>query len=513
MPTPDRAWGMLVMLALAGCPGGGSALGDVCGDTSDCGGGLQCLSSICVPICQRGPDCGDGYGCDKSGICRPATGQPGDPCTSETSCASGLACEIDGTATDPDGMLLASCTAQNDTMPTGAACTLDGDCRNGTCALGRCVDLCASTTDCALSATCMTIPRVDPPSKHLLGSFRGCLPSSGSIQWSIPIAGPSEQVVLPVPSRATSLSVMFSVDDRTQLVGVTRLVAPDGTVDYVLCRGTTCDPVAIFYNSLVRHAPALGMSVLAIPSTPSAPLQSGVYTVDVSSLRADLVPGSSIPKMTVVAKLDSGVTLDLHFHFLDLSEHPCAASLGPGSLNATSAPTAAFFKDDFIGTMKGIFAHGGIELGDATYDDITDHPDLEGLDIRDAPSLLALGAYTGGVNVFFVRTLSPVGLEAFGPNPGPAALAKTPQSGVVIGMDTLCYRTWKDVARITAHEVARYMGLYHNIEAESSSLSPRFDPIPDSDTSSNNLMFYSELGGLELSAGQRDILSRSAVLR
>jgi hypothetical protein len=78
----------------------------------------------------------------------------------------------------------------------------------------------------------------------------------------------------------------------------------------------------------------------------------------------------------------------------------------------------------------------------------------------------------------------------------------------VIGLDTLCYRSWQDVARLTAHEIARYMGLYDNVEIDQN-----VDPILDSDTSSSNLMFYSELGGTDLSNGQRDILSRSPVLR
>ena len=78
-----------------------------------------------------------------------------------------------------------------------------------------------------------------------------------------------------------------------------------------------------------------------------------------------------------------------------------------------------------------------------------------------------------------------------------------------IALDSLCYREWGDVARVTAHEVARYMGLYDNVEIDPS----QTDPIGDSDTSSTNLMFYSELGGISLSSGQREILTRSPVLR
>ena len=83
---------------------------------------------------------------------------------------------------------------------------------------------------------------------------------------------------------------------------------------------------------------------------------------------------------------------------------------------------------------------------------------------------------------------------------------------VVIGLDTLCYRSWSQLARITAHELALYMGLYNNVEIDPMSVRHE-DPIPDSDAAETNLMFYSELGGTELSEGQRYILSRSPVLR
>ena len=80
---------------------------------------------------------------------------------------------------------------------------------------------------------------------------------------------------------------------------------------------------------------------------------------------------------------------------------------------------------------------------------------------------------------------------------------------MIVSLDTLCYRSWGEVARLTSHELARYMGLYDNIEIDPS----RTDPIQDSDYASTNLMFYSELGGTDLSPGQRDILKRSGVLR
>jgi len=505
-----RLRSLFAVLLLAGCPGGDGGIGDHCGDRGDCASSLQCVDSACVPKCQRGPDCGDGYSCDMDGICHAATRQLGDACSSEVDCAAGLACEIDGTATDTQGRLAASCVAQNAGRPAGDACLHDGDCRNGTCALGHCIDLCAETRDCGAGTACALIPRVEAAG----AMFAGCLQARGSLTFPLPVHGPTDFVALPIPGPldgslgARSVAVTFAVEDPTQAVGATLVTAPDGSP--VVTQQRYGDPV--HYTDPVRHQLALGQSVLAMPSSPDAPLQPGVYEMSVASQTALGTPGSATPTATAVLKLDSSVILDLHFYFLNFDEHPCLESFG-GQLDAATASTKSFFQSDYLGQLKSVFAHAGVALGTITYEDLRNHPDLDGLNAANAGSLFALGAHGVGINVFFVRTLSPVGLQALGPAPGPAGLAGTPGSGIVIGADTLCYRSWADVARLTAHELARYMGLYDNVEIDDSDASPRRDPISDSDTSNANLMYFSELGGTELSPGQRDILSRSPVLR
>ncbi|MBA3539101.1 MAG: hypothetical protein H0T79_05695 [Deltaproteobacteria bacterium] len=518
---------MLAVLAIGtGCPTGGSELGERCDVNSDCDRTLQCLTGTCIPRCQRAPDCGDGYACDAGGFCHLATGQQGDACVTEVACAPGLSCQIDGG--DGDG-LLSSCTAQNAGHPAGSRCGDDADCRNGTCALGHCVDLCADTRDCGGGLACMNIPRVEAGGRM----FAGCLPSRGTLTWSIPVIQPTQTIQLPIPDAATAVSVTMNVDDVNQLVGATRLTAPreigsslPGMTLLTTCGEVgpvTCDPIAKAFGNIVRHRPGFAQSVLAMPSrydqsTPHTSFPPGAYDLTVSSLRmteqAGLIAGSAIPRVTAVVKLDSSVILDLHFYFLDLTDHPCEASLGSPKFNAELARTSAAFQDDFLGSLRGTFAQGGVAIGSLTYDDLTDHPDLDGLDVADAASLLALGRFDVGVNVFFVRTLSPVGLQAIGPNPGPAGLANTRQSGIVIGVDSLCYRSWTELSRLTAHELARYMGLYHNVEVVTDPQGrPYGDPIADSDASDTNLMFFSEFGGTELSPGQREILTRSPVLR
>jgi hypothetical protein len=507
-----RSWSLLVVLAvtLLGCPGGDGVIGDTCSSNGACHSELQCFASVCVPRCERAPECGDGYRCDDQGLCQAATGKPGDACTSEVDCSAGLSCQVEGSETTSDGYLFASCIAENAGRPAGAECASDGECRNGTCDLGHCADLCTSTQDCAVGSSCTGIPRVK--SSGLL--YRGCLPSTGSLSWSIPVQGTNDVVMLPIPENARGVSVLFTVEDQSQKVGATQLTAPSGL--------TLIEASNDYYgNELVRHRPEFGQSVLALPSTPTTPLEPGVYTVRVRSLRPGLddMPfnGTATPTMTAVVKLDPSVILDLHFHFLNLDDHPCAQQFG-GKLDAEVAQTAEFFQTTFVTQLRTIFAQGGIALGSMTYEDLRDHPDLDGLDIANTTSLAALGTHTTGIDVFFVRTLSPVGLQAIGPNPGPAGLAGTRQSGIVIGVDTLCYRSWTTLARILSHELALYMGLYNNVEVDLDRPDVNHhDWIPDTsddpDQAPTNLMFNSELGGTDISEGQRYILSRSPVLR
>jgi hypothetical protein len=473
-----------------------------------------------VPRCDRAPDCGDGYSCDADRLCHPATKQIGDTCVSEVDCEAGLSCQIEGTALADDGYLLANCVGENAGRPAGALCETGGDCRNGTCDLGHCVDLCTNDRDCGTGTVCTVMPRLAKTGEQ--AKYRGCLQAHGSVHWTIPLHSSSEEVHIPVPGTARSVSLMFSVDDENQKVGATQMVVPvPECLDLDAQKTPFCDVLTRDYytNPFTRHRLEYGASVLAMPISPApeAQLQTGVYKLRVRSQRQGGVgcptppcplPGTATPTVNAVIKVEDSAILDLHFYFLNLEEHPCASAFG-GTLDAATAQGASYF-EQFLGELKNIIGTAVyFDVGNVTYEDLGDHPDLDGLDVDKAPALLSLGAHSTGVNVFFVRTLSPIGLQAFGPNPGPAGLAHTRNSGIVIGVDTLCYRSWRELARLTAHEIARYMGLFNNVGIESTQI----DPISDTDMSSSNLMFYSELGGTVLTDGQKQVLRRSAVLR
>lgn len=509
-------------IALAACAGGDGGVGSSCTTVAECNSGLQCLDHTCMLKCRRAPDCGDGYSCTEDGFCLLSTGQAGDLCDSEVECEPGLSCVLD-IDDGGDGVLDASCAPDHDGHAFGVGCERDDDCRNGTCALGRCVDVCAVDRDCADGNICTTIPRIrDGAPSANLGSFTGCLPAGGTIAWTIPVAGTQAEVFLPVPGNARGALAVMSVDDESQYVGATRLLEPDNDLRYLL------DP-AVFDpfdpSNDIRHTPTPQASVMMIPSRPDVPLEPGAYKLTVSSFRLvqtlpdppHLVPGTATPRIKAMAKLDGSV-LDVHFYFLDLSDHPCTGTFG--TLNAAAAAISnTSFQDDYIAKIRLYFARAGISLGAVTFDDLPGHPDLDGLDSTMLPDLLSLSTRPGGVSVFLVRTISPVGLQALvgsDKNPGDPSVG-SPIGGVAVSVDTLCYRTWIDLARVTSHAIARDMGLFRNVEPEP--FADLEDPILDSPGiadpagAMDNLMYFSEFGGTQLSEGQKDVLRRSAVLR
>ena len=511
----------LMALLVTGCSGNG-AIGTTCGGNADCAGDLQCLNALCQPRCARAPDCGDGFSCNADGECITATKQPGDACESEVDCATGLSCQLDNSRANNDLYLAATCNAQHTTSPAGATCTDDNDCRNGTCSLGHCVDICKDDRDCGEGYNCAVIPSVTV-SRAL---FHGCLPQGGLLSWDLPIDSTTPELLIPAPAIATSLELLMSVDDANQKVGATSVLAPNGTRIYARpcssVRGD-CTPeqeADQFFANAQRHEPGFGQSVLQIPSGNNVAVMTGVYQVEVATQNASDNPGTALPRITALLRLDTGVHLELHMFFLDLSDHPCQAMIGSAPLNAATAPSLDGFQAEYLYELRNIFHDSALTIDTTSFEDVKDHPTLDGLDLANVGDLLKLGKYATGINVFFVRSLSPAGIQGYAPNPGPAGLAGTRQSGIVISVDTLCYRSWTALARLTAHEIARYMGLYHNVELGTDDHATWIDQIDDTSGDPANLMYFAERIGTDaevprpkLTSGQRQILSRSPAMQ
>ncbi|MBK7535475.1 MAG: hypothetical protein IPI49_08920 [Myxococcales bacterium] len=476
-------------------------MGAACDSGGDCDNTLQCLRNVCIPRCDRASQCGDGFACRADGLCIEARGEAGNSCDSETACRAGLACKLDPSDADQDGLLQATCSEDRHGHAVGAECSSDSQCRNGTCALGRCVDLCGIDRDCPPTTTCTRIPRVEADG----AAFRGCLPERGLISWEIPVAAPTADVLVPVPAHALSLSLAMTVDDDSQLVGASYLTSPprDSNVSRVLFSRS-----ADYYANPIRHRAGHGVSMLQIPSSSAARIEGGAYHLTLSSLRPNGEIGSATPRLKATVRVmpaNATGSLPLHFHFVDFTDYPCSKTAfpGAGTLNAEIARREDFFQL-YITDLREVLAGANVALAPPTYDDLPSKNARDNIAPEHVRALASKGIYSSGINVFFVRSLSPAGSRAIGPTPGPVGIKGTAASGIIISLEPLCYRTWKDVARITAHQLARYMGLFPNIDSAG-----RLDPIEDSDVTSDNLMFFSDQGGTALTPGQRAILSSS----
>jgi hypothetical protein len=489
----------MTVLCVTACSGGGG-LGSECSDSGDCRSELQCLEGVCTPRCQGDAACGDGYLCQQ-GECRAVVSVIGDRCDRERDCAPGQRCLPDSTDTDGDGQLGATCQADATGSAPGADCSIDATCASGTCVLGRCTELCTEDADCADGMACAAIPRVAVAGSPLL---RGCLQSGGSLASRIPVLQSHQTILVPVPSTALSFALVTRIGDDTQLAGVARVISPGGQLLYA-----TPSSLEDFYANPLRHQPAPAISTLLVPNTPAIELETGVYLIEVGSFFPGGGAGTAIPQVDVVYKLGPATTLDLNLYFLDLADHPCAeaggfdeAQLGPGkTLDASTAPDLPGMSD-FLQELQSILSGAGVSLGQLRYLDLPARPELDGLRAQDLGRLLQLSTHEDGINLYFVRSISPVGIQALsGGAPGPPGIPGTTASGIAVSLDTLCYRGWTDLARASAHQLAHFMGLYRNREPDG-----HLDPIPDSDATSANLMYFSEFGGTDLSPGQGQVL-------
>lgn len=488
-------FGLLLVVALAqGACFGGATVGQECGSTGDCASGLQCLAGICAPRCESHAECGDGFVC-ASGECEEVISSIGDPCARELDCGPGQTCQIDEDGASGNQSLLATCQAEQIGAVVGAVCGGDVDCRSGACNLGRCTQLCVDGPDCPEGLACTEIPRVRD--NAAIGMFRGCLQSTGVLEHSIELTEAPATVALPVPGNARSVAITAVANDPNVLVGPFNLRAPSGAVLYD--EPQTLDD---FLANPVRFTLGFGESTFLFPNTPDLDLEAGAYQLEIGTA---LLPGlkiSDVPEVTVHYKLGTSAILDVHVYILDLANHPCQGGIGAADLDASTARVLTVFQS-YIQNIDQILGQANIRLGEVTYHDVGDQTLLDALEEGDIAQLASLSTTDTGVNLFLVRSIDPGGVQVLSAGtPGAPRSSGSRTAGIAVSMDTLCYRSWTELSRITSHAIARQMGLFRNVEPESGIEDPIGDSLPDD----ANLMFYSEFGGIELSDGQAQVL-------
>jgi hypothetical protein len=512
-----------------------------CTADTDCPSGERCQDGKCIPPCKGDGDCLPGFSCDPaSGDCKPKQGKSmGEACSSSSQCATAYClptrkiCSISctGSGDCPDGYVCGLETfdkdnngttdsAEADCVPikgkavAGANCTADASCASEHCHYGFCVEACQATTDCQAGLRCVELNIL------LTGAapkYKGCLRSAavgpfyplGTFPNSL-----STYRGFDIPPHAGSFILTTEMNSLSEVPLVGLIKDPTGKT---LMTMDSCYQ----YSQPNRYSPREQFSTLLVPNTTSLKVVPGLYTYTVGSSDGKAVTAKLQIKLGTAAK----GTLNLNWFFLNLAS-TCVK--GP-TLNAASAKSHAWL-GKLRNNVTAILQNAGVKVGSEKFYDLKDpaldvlNLSMTGLSTEMQKLFSSSNKMTGrSINIFFVRDIkasySGGILGIAGGIPGPPGKHGTVHSGVVLSMKTACYEAYGyNPALALAHELGHYLGLSHNLEnstvpgySESSnqvicpcpcganmtcvsqsgkSWCRGQDHIPDTTTSSNNLMFW-----------------------
>lgn len=544
-----------------------------CTSNEECPGDLRCQDGKCVPPCKTDGDCLPGYACDKgAGSCKAKPGKPmGQACGSDKECATGFclpdrhicsirctshsacpsaySCGLETYDKDYNGTkdsALAGCVPVKGSNIAGELCGKDADCASEHCYNGFCLEGCAADGDCRDgSFQCVTVNIL---LKGGIPQYNGCLPRTGVSDFTLGTFndGGTSYHGLDIPPTAASFIIVTQVQSITEVGLVSRLTDPVGNVLYDSYQIDQCS----YYSAPLRYAYDEQYSSMFVPNTPAVKLVSGMHTYAVGATAAGL-------PVTVRVKLKLGLaqkgTVGINWYFLNLANHACLS--GP-TLNAASAPSHSWLGK--IRNNLGTILHSmGLTIGAETYQDLN-KPALDVIELpltgtgTELQQLFASsqGKQGSAINVFLTRDIKAGGMSGgiilgiAGGIPGPSGDHGTVHSGVAMSMQTACFEFMGyNPAHTLAHEMGHYLGLSHNVENETpglvdgqvvcacpcganlSCVTPStggqycrgMDPIPDTTTSADNLMYWAAestqlFKGNQLTPGQIRVILDNPVV-
>jgi hypothetical protein len=456
------------------------------------------------PGCLTYRDCSDGETC-QAGSCLAVESVPGDTCAREADCGAGQTCSLVDIDADEDGAtdsLAPRCAAAAQLLPLGNNCHDDAQCATGSCALGRCAELCSHDSDCKKGWVCSAMPKALGRLREAM--FGACLPASGVVQVPLRVdPDPEERAILiPVPEHALSVTLVADSGEPWIDVAFTRVFSPSGEPLWI----QPLERDQEFTQPLRVQIGPQTTGVL-IPSSSAAPLEPGVYRATVNAWLGSGSSASAVPRLHALYRLGlPGRVLDVSFHFADLGEHPCLPSV-MGPLVAPRAADDTLWRE-VLDAWGDVFAPAGILIGQVEYEDVLNRPDLDAIETHELPELFALGDERSGLHVYVVRSLQPLGvLVSIGGRPGPVQPG-TARSGVVLSADALCLLAPREVGTLLARAAAGYMGLHETVSVEGVP-----DGLDSTGLDGDNLLYYRLGKGVDLTGEQRDILRGSPLLR
>jgi hypothetical protein len=452
-----------------------------------------------------------------------------------------LPADLDGDGRDE--AWVGACTPYDfDAAATASACARDDECGAGACIGGECAEACADANDCLPGHDC--VPASRP-------GLRGSVPICGytpvtavtitdvSLGRAAVTVGSRRRVDLAVPPDAVSVTLLGLKVDGAEPLPMTFVTVTDPV-------GTLLFDVAeleAWRDPPVRWLPIDTERVLTMLVPNTTPdrvvLRSGRHAATVSLLAPR--PGDTgAAALDLVARVKRAPGGTVTAGTLDLNVF-CVAT----GLTSATAPGDTRLQGA-LARLRPILAAAGITLGTVQYHDLPPAAvsAFRVIDSVEGPSSeLSLMFATSrdrterALNVFLIDRIAGSSSEAYvtlgvaGGIPGPPGVHGTPRSGIAVSYGESVVGTGTAgetrVAQIMAHEIGHYLGLFHVRESlppcragtgptESAPCAPfgGGDVLADTSPSdTRNLMYWSAMGGTTLTAGQRYVLVRSALVR
>jgi hypothetical protein len=450
-------------------------------------------------------------------------------CARDADCG-GSTCVLDpATATRDRESPALSCGGKIGGLAARERCSAGDACESGLCGLaGVCLAPCAGNEDCATGELCRPL---EVRLEEGLAPVRACtriaaLPDDVRIAEPAHIAaleGDEVGTVQTPAGRGTSI-IYLKAECEAQPILVTLHSRPNGQELFDFEKAFIDNQVAL--NPVVPsgRTPLLSMLVPNNPAVEAAPqgYELGVFVDRTSS--AELVVASRDAQRKI---------LDLSLFYVGGGESSVAGGFHPGA-----APVA-----DMISRLRSGYAALGLELGAVREYDVTgalreelrvieteDVLDDQGnaIDVElvglDRLFQLSAGVDDSGINLFLVSDMDFI-LGVSGGIPGALGVHGTPTSGVAVALDAAGDRA----VAVVMHEIGHQMGLFHTSELDGRRVEPLgdtpgcgaerdsdgdglLDPSECQGAGADNLMFWAG-SGTKLSAQQREVLSRSLILR
>ena len=540
-----------------------------CTKDAQCGGKDRCQDGKCKPPCKKDSECLPGFRCDaKQGKCLAKAGNAmGKKCSASSQCATGYClptrricsvrcsgtpvcpsayvCGLEKLDKDKNGVFdgaEAVCVPRKGNGMVGANCQKDAQCASGHCYYGFCMEGCSTTKDCG-AHQCVQV-------NLLVGGgipkYKGCLPKVGTSQFDLGTHPMGQTLGVDIPPGTSAFTLSAQLTSAADFTYFYELRSPKTLL-------TEVTSVCKEYNVLNRQNLDTQISSVMVPNTTTHKVEPGIHTYTLGSTKMGL-------KARITLQLKLGLaqkgTLNLNWVFLNLS-----GSCIPGPrLNKASAGNHKWFST-LRNQLVSIIKPAGITLGKETFTDLN-NPALDVITIptKGTPSELyqlfssSKGVKGKAINIYLVREIKSsdgIGmvLGMSGGIPGPPAIHGTVHSGVTLSVAGACFEKHGYIpAHTMAHEIGHYLGLWHNVERETYpgwdnatnkvrcpcpcgqnmtcyKETSRYgfqwcrgmDPIPDTQQSTANLMFYAAentqiFKGNKLSKGQiRVILNNPLV--